>query len=292
MCPFCGNSIIITDEGAKCDRCGERYHFSDQGQLNLKLAKRRQYPLTFELGEELLPQKGFNFGVLKRNDNPEVDFSGMKVPSHLNRELLSYFPKGNGNDSIMLDLGCGTTIHREACEHAGFVYVGADYNSPNAQILLDAHSLPFKDNSFDFVLSVAVLEHIRYPFIMMKEVFRVLKPGGKFIGTVSFLEPFHGNSFYHHTHLGTCNSLKFGGFDIIHISPNPTWSVLKAQASMSLFPKMPSGVSRLVVSPLHYFHRFWWKLARMVSGSAKASEIMRLLKTTGAFSYIAEKNND
>ena len=58
--------------------------------------------------------------------------------------------------------------------------------------------MPFKDASFDCVFSYAVLEHLHNPFIAAREVLRVLKPGGWYIGTVSQGEPFH-SSYFHHT---------------------------------------------------------------------------------------------
>jgi SAM-dependent methyltransferase len=187
----------------------------------------------------------------------------------------------------VLDLGCGNTVHREVCEHAGYEYVGLDYNSPQAPILGDAHSLPFKNDSFEFILSVAVLEHIRFPFVMMDEAYRVLKPHGKFIGTVSFLEPLHGNSFYHHTHLGILNSLRYGGFEIKHIAPSEEWSGLVAQANLGLFPKMPNFLARFVVLPLQTLHKLWWRVGH--SFDSRANEQRRLLTTTGAFTFIACK---
>lgn len=289
VCPYCRSPLSRIDDGAKCPDCHEEYIYSNDGHLDLRLRKKKLSQFQFEIGVNPLLGKDFDFNILQKNTSPQIDFTEIKTPWHLNEALMSYFPKAKRNDSIMLDLGCGSGVHREVCEHAGFEYVGLDYDSPDALILGDAHALPFKNNSFDFILSVAVLEHIRYPFIMMKETYRVLKPRGKFIGTVAFLEPFHGNSFYHHTHLGTFNSLQSAGFDIKYIAPSACWSVLVAQANMSLFPKLPRLISKLLVLPLYLLHRIWWRLGYLITHSNKVSEKCRILHTTGVFFFIANK---
>lgn len=287
-CPYCGSPLTRTATGAKCSNCHEEYAYSKKGQLDLRLRRKKLYKLQFELGTSLLPERGFEFKPLQKNKYPQVDFTNIRVPRHLSGELMSYFPKAKGTDSLMLDLGCGSTVHREVCEHARFEYVGLDYDSPDAPLLGDAHSLPFKDNSFEFLLSIAVLEHIQYPFVMMKEAYRVLKPGGKFIGTVAFLEPFHGDSFYHHTHLGTFNCLKFAGFDIQYVAPSVKWHVLVAQAGM-LFPKLPRLISDTLVMPVYLLHRIWWKLGYTLTHSSSVNERNRILIGTGAFTFIASK---
>ena len=286
-CSSCGNELKATDLGAECPSCGLAYPTTPSGSLDLRLQKPKKYSLEFELGTPLLPGPGFPFEPLTFNPNPEVDFSKTRVPSHLTREILSYFPKAHSPNSLGLDLGCGEAVHQGVCEQAGFEWVGLDYAAAEAPLLGDVHALPFKDETFEFVLSIAVLEHIRFPFVMMREVYRVLKPHGTFIGTVAFLEPFHGDSFYHHSHLGAYNSLQYGGFTIEKLAPSAEWSVLSAQATMALFPKMPDFLSRSIVFPLQLFHKLWWRAGSLVS--PKSNPQTRIMNTTGMFTFIVTK---
>lgn len=51
--------------------------------------------------------------------------------------------------------------------------------------------LPFKNNYFDVVTSIHSIEHLVYPDIFVKEVHRLLKPGGKFIILTPNLASWH-----------------------------------------------------------------------------------------------------
>lgn len=52
----------------------------------------------------------------------------------------------------------------------------------------DLQALSFGDMSFDVVLSSDVLEHMPHPYQAHREIFRVLKPGGRHIFTVPYGE--------------------------------------------------------------------------------------------------------
>jgi SAM-dependent methyltransferase len=287
-CSYCGNELEKTGNGAECPNCGLKYQYTHAGSLDLRLKKHKKYNLEFELGTHLLSNNGLKIEPLMINIKPEVDFSDMIVPNRMTREFLSYFPKAKSSDNLMLDLGCGDASHKSVCEHAGFEWVGLDYDSIKAPILGDVHSLPFKNDTFEFILSIAVLEHIRFPFVMIREAYRVLKSYGRFIGTVAFLEPFHGDSFYHNTHLGIFNLLQYGGFTIEKIASSEKWSGLEAQASMGLFPKMPHFMSQFIVCPIQILHKLWWQAGSLVTPNA--NKYIRTRNTTGAFYFIATKN--
>jgi len=84
---------------------------------------------------------------------------------------------GNGEFTMKIKekIGCnrimGVDIDEKALNEArerGIIVRKADLND----------SLPFKENSFDVVVSNQVIEHLFYPVRFMKEIYRILKPGG------------------------------------------------------------------------------------------------------------------
>lgn len=61
----------------------------------------------------------------------------------------------------------------------GITYSGADLeNSPHAGVRMDLTKAPFLSGAFDAALCIHVLEHIDDDRGAMRELFRVLKPGG------------------------------------------------------------------------------------------------------------------
>ncbi|MFN8340521.1 MAG: methyltransferase domain-containing protein [Cyclobacteriaceae bacterium] len=83
----------------------------------------------------------------------------------------------------------------EACFMAAFEkqhgdqYITADIESPLAKVKMDIHQMPFTDGQFDVVLCNHVLEHVTDDIQAMKEIARVLRPGGYAILQVPFFSP-------------------------------------------------------------------------------------------------------
>lgn len=57
-------------------------------------------------------------------------------------------------------------------------YVTGDLISPWADHHFDVHDIPFDDNSFDVIMANHLLEHVDDDARVMREFYRVMKPGG------------------------------------------------------------------------------------------------------------------
>jgi ubiquinone/menaquinone biosynthesis C-methylase UbiE len=106
----------------------------------------------------------------------------------------------------ILDFGCGKGAGTVAWSLQGLDIVGVDNNQPgwdyiseattyareknsHAQFYMqDGEQLEFGDETFDVVLNVDVLEHLKNPFAVFKEMKRVLKSGGVI---VTFWQPYY-----------------------------------------------------------------------------------------------------
>jgi ubiquinone/menaquinone biosynthesis C-methylase UbiE len=100
----------------------------------------------------------------------------------------------------LLELGCGRGEFAVwlACTVPGIRVTGVDFSVSAIAIAQkrissaseavrfitgDVQSLAFADNTFDWIVSCECLEHLPQPQMMAGEIFRVLKPGGRFCVT-------------------------------------------------------------------------------------------------------------
>lgn len=100
---------------------------------------------------------------------------------------------------ILLDLGCGVSPYH-ALYKAFFAHcIRADFERRGPiDVRLDAVHLPFRDACFDVILMAEVLEHVALAEHALREIGRVLKPGGLLLITWPFNYMLHEIPYDYH----------------------------------------------------------------------------------------------
>ena len=111
--------------------------------------------------------------------------------AHLARASLE-----TSDGAIVLDAGAGQQQYRWLFNHAR--YVSCDFgrgeeawNYTGIDVLCDLEAIPYRSDHFDVCILTEVLEHLARPELVVKEVARVLRPGGRLYITVPFAFPEH-----------------------------------------------------------------------------------------------------
>lgn len=118
----------------------------------------------------------------------------------------------DGRDVLLV--GCGDAGERSYLHSRGFQTIAFDIRSTGAvDFRADAHSVPIPDESCHMVISMQVLEHLHSPWQAVREMHRVLRPGGWCLGSVAFLKPFHA-SYFHMSHRGVTELLRQAGLQV------------------------------------------------------------------------------
>lgn len=123
------------------------------------------------------------------DDYYNTDF-GKKVDL-IEKELIKDLISDISRDQ-MLELGCGTGHWTEFFLKEGFELTALDISEPmlelarikglNAKFIKgDTVKLPFADESFSVVASITMLEFVQNQDVVLREMYRVLKPSGYLI---------------------------------------------------------------------------------------------------------------
>jgi SAM-dependent methyltransferase len=78
----------------------------------------------------------------------------------------------------VLDIAPMPSFKKKCIALPNIDYVGADISSPLADLKMDILNIPLPDNQFDCIICYHVLEHIPDDKKAIRELVRVLKPGG------------------------------------------------------------------------------------------------------------------
>lgn len=145
----------------------------------------------------LIPRKRYECPNVKEHYANEhydwIDYPQFpeKILHDKRREVMA-LRAGKYIHSKVLDVGCGTGLITQVLK--GDVW-GLDISEwklkrakrhvPTAKFVVgDAEDMPFDGESFDCVVSTDILEHLERPDLAVRGIYRILKQGGVYIGTV------------------------------------------------------------------------------------------------------------
>jgi SAM-dependent methyltransferase len=273
-CPDCGRDLDW-QEGATACACG--FVVDPRHPRDLRPQRPAVREMRFVLGSDALADLD---GVTL--ERPLLTYRGPRALRD-SGELLSAADPWFRPGGRLLDLGCGPRDQAEPVAACGLEYVGVDYASPTADLLCDAHAIPFREGTFDVVFAYAVLEHLYNPFLAAAEVTRVLRPGGIFVGTVSQGEPFH-DSFFHHTLYGLLCAFRNARLRPLRLWPS--YDTLHALSVMGRYPR----VQRLMIEAVYRIGRAMPFLApRKLFTWSEHDKKLDELHRSAAICFVAEK---
>lgn len=136
----------------------------------------------------------------------------------LERELWT-FARDLADQAMVLDAGSGdqryaTYFKRQRYESIDFESVDKVY--AKSSYVCDLAAIPVEDSRFDAVIFTQVMEHLPEPAKVLKELHRILKPGGKLFFTAPLWYQEHEvpYDFYRYTQFGVRHLFTVAGFEV------------------------------------------------------------------------------
>jgi SAM-dependent methyltransferase len=223
--------------------------------------------------------------------NPSQSHSNRKpynwlIYKNYDRFLKKYAEYYSGT---LYDLGCGEMPYKTFVLQYVKHYIGVDwpdsFHKFKADITADLNkSLPIKSASGDTVISLSVMEHLHEPQVMLFEVYRILKSGGRLILQVPWQWWVHERpyDFFRYTPYGLTYIFEKAGFVDVVVEPEAgffTMWVLKLNYFSLRFIRGPKPMRGLIKAGLLPF----WYIGQTLAPPLDKLDRNWALETTGYF---------
>nr|WP_128566157.1 class I SAM-dependent methyltransferase [Methylobacterium crusticola] len=201
----------------------------------------------------------------------------------------------------LLDFGCGAMHSRPLIESLGYAWQGVDYLdavSPlvrdrvaaagDAIAFYDGRRLPFADESFDVVWSMLVFQHIQHIDVSFAEIARVLRPGGKVIGQISYMEQMQDFGTFNFTPYGLKVAARSAGLRLTRIDPKHDVFAFLLRRLIITLTASDDTLLNPMMGPEGFYHRAIIETGRRLGLDVRSINLLRLLFCTH-FVFAIEK---
>ncbi len=162
--------------------------------------------MSAPVASEIHRKQGTTFDYIDHylKDAVEYDYFAQRddATEHLDRRVREYISSFiNKEKGLILDAGCGKAWVSELFCPKGYNVVSMDISLKNtvealkrhpfpnhSAIAADVYNLPFKKNTFDYIVASEIIEHVVSPKLFTEHLFDILKPGGILLITTPYKE--------------------------------------------------------------------------------------------------------
>ena len=207
----------------------------------------------------------------------------------ITRGYIYAFLEKYKTEEKVLDIGSSKGDHLEYFPNR----VSLDIDpARNPEIVGDAEKLPFEDSSFGVIVCSEVFEHIPDTHQAVREMKRVLRPGGLLVLTTRFAFPVHDSpgDFWRFTPYGL--QKMFDGWDIIEVATETnSFETIAVLLQRIMFQSKLKGgkVTKAFLWALASFIQRLSFLTIEEYGDIKRTHVVKNLVSSGV--YIAARNN-
>lgn len=129
-----------------------------------------------------------------------------------------------------------------------------------ADVVLDAHRIPFRDTTFALVLAAQVLEHTARPWLAAAEMQRVTKAGGYIQVEVPFAFPFHGAPYDFYRFTPTALRFLFAHAEVLSLEATEgPWSGAAVATTQALVDSFSNRYLRMAGVAAGRLSLWWMK---------------------------------
>ncbi len=168
VCPFCEGALIKSNGQLGCDQC--HHVVSMEGEI----------PIFSAPPEDMHPSEKIERGADKGTPWRRANWRFLE-------EQINQL----GEEALILDVGAGRGDFTAVFEDRNYISLDV-YPYPEIDLVCDlTQIIPFREQSFDVIVLMNVMEHIFDTNALLSALSRLLKEGGILIAAIPFMVKIH-----------------------------------------------------------------------------------------------------